>query len=120
MHMHVDQTGFLEQLSTRGVEPARPSGPALFGNPIPQKPVAAQASTERGLPREPHSPFKPLLTRLPRPSGERLQQHVKLRIRHTLAMTTPNTTNPHPELETVLTDVRRWHPRMVALSNVCP
>ncbi len=35
-------------------------------------------------------------------------------------MTTTKTTNPHPELETVLTDVRRWHPRVVVLSNVCP
>jgi hypothetical protein len=35
-------------------------------------------------------------------------------------MTTTKTTNPHPELETVLTDVRRRHPRVVVLSNICP
>jgi hypothetical protein len=120
MHMHIDQTSLLEQHGTRSVKPARTGSSALFANPVAQTRVAVQVSAERSLLCEPHPSFKPLLTRLPRPSGKRLQQQVKLRICPTLAMTTTKTTNPHPELETVLTDVRRRHPRVVVLSNVCP
>jgi hypothetical protein len=120
MHMHIDQTSLLEQLDTRTIKPANPGSPSLFANPVAQARVAVQVSAERSLLCEPHPSFKPLLTRLPRPSGKRLQQHVKLRICPTPAMTTTKTTNPHPELETVLTDVRRRHPRVVVLSNVRP
>jgi hypothetical protein len=117
MHMHIDQTSLLEQLSTRNVKPTSPGSPPLFANPVPQARVAAQASAEHGLSRETHPPFKPLLARLPRPSRERLQQRIKLRIRPTTATTTMN---PHPELETVIANIRRRHPRRVALSNAHP
>jgi hypothetical protein len=115
--MHIDQARFLEQLNTRGIKPARPRSPPLFPNPIAQTQVVAQASAERSLLHEPHPPLEPLLARLPRPSRERLQQRIELRIRPT----TPATTmNPHPELETVITNIRCRHPRRMALSNICP
>jgi hypothetical protein len=117
MQMHIDQARFLEQLNTRGIKPARPRSPPLFPNPIAQTQVGARTSAERSLLREPHQPLELLLTRLPRPPRERLQQHIKLKIRPTAPATTMN---PHPELETVLTNIRRRHPRRMALSNKCP
>ncbi len=115
MHMHIDQARFLEQLGTRGVKPARLGSPPLFANPIAQTHVVASA--ERSLLREPHPPLKPLLARLPRPTRERLQQRIKLRIRPT---TTATTMNPRPELETVIANIRRRYPRRAELSNVHP
>lgn len=115
--MHIDQTSLLEQLSTRTVKPTSPGSPPLFANPVAQTRVGAQASAERSLLCEPHPPLEPLLARLPRPSRERLQQRIKLRIRPTAPATTMN---PHPELETVLANIGCRHPRGVVLSNARP
>ncbi len=117
MQMHIDQTRFLEQLNTRNIKPTSLGSPPLLGNPIAQTQVVAQASAERGLLREPHPPSEPLLEWFPRPSRQRLQQHIKLRIRPTTATTTMN---PHPELEAVTAHIGRRYPRGMALSNVHP
>jgi hypothetical protein len=117
MQMHIDQARFLEQLNTRRVKPACPDSPPLFGNPIAQTQVVAQASVERGLLREPYPPLKPLHVRFPRPSRQRLQQRIKLRIRPTTATATMN---PHPELETVVANIGRRYPRGLTLANVHP
>jgi hypothetical protein len=117
MHMHIDQTSLFEQHGTRSVKPARTGSSALFADPVAQTRVGAQASAERSLLCEPHPPLEPLLARLPRPSRERLQQRIELRIRPT----TPATTmNPHPELEAVLANIGCRHPRGVVLSNARP